>query len=309
MTRFVVMAWTLLLLPTAMAQAESDALQRAREAYTQGQVLYQQRRFADAAAKFEEAHALSPRAGNLFNIGRCYSELHQVPKALRAFREYLRLVPDAKEKAEVTAAIGRLETQLAQQGLQQVAVRAEPEGKARVRVDDRDLGLAPVVVELPKGTHTLEVSAEGFSTARQELTVSLDHAFDVSVSLERLAGALFVEDWKPPPTPPPAVDLTPPPPAVGTSAVPAQRQVQRRPYVGAWVTVGLAVAALSAAVVLGPVLERQTEADMRALVGGYAATRDLAARATALALGANIAFGVGGAAALASIFLFIFEGR
>jgi tetratricopeptide (TPR) repeat protein len=307
-TRIAVLAVTVLSASVAVAQADGEALKRAREAYLAGQVLYEQRKFAEAVAKFEEANSLAPRAGNLFNIGRCYEQLKEVPKALRAFREYLRLSPDAKEKREVEGAIGQLETQLRQRGVQQVAVRAEPEGKARVRVDDRDVGVAPVVLELTRGKHAFEVSAEGYSTARQDVTVSLERASDLSFTLERLGGAPFADAVGPGVTPPPL-----PPAEVGTAATKdlgVSVAAPRKPYVWAWVTTGLTVLGVAAGVVMG-VLELGAQNDLKTalLPRTRADNQILADRATTLALGANIAYAAGGAAGLGSVLLFIFEGR
>jgi hypothetical protein len=188
--------------------------------------------------------------------------------------------------------------------VQQVVVRAEPEGKVTVRIDDREVGLAPVVVELSRGSHHIEASAEGFSTARQDLTVSLDHASDLSFTLERLAGAPFADDWKPPPPPPPSVDVVGPTPGVSTS-LPA---APRKPYVWAWVTSGLTLAAVAAGVVLA-VLELNTQNDLKNGVGGPGATRGLATSAVTLSWGANAGYIGGGVFGLTSILLFIFEGK
>lgn len=308
MTRFVVVALMLSFVPVGLAQASSEAdalkLKRAREAYAAGQVLYNQGNFAEAVAKFAEANTLAPRAGNLFNMGRCYEQLKETPKALKAYREYLRLSPDAKEKPEVDSAILQLEAQLRQRGVQQVAVRAEPEGKARVRVDGRDVGLAPVVVELSRGIHTIEVSAEGFSTARQDFTVSLEHASDLSFTLERLVGAPFADDWKPPPPPPPTPSLD----VGGAPGVAMAPPPSRKPYVWAWVTSGLTLAAVAAGVVMG-VLELNAQNDLKGGVGGTSRTRELATTAVTLSWGANAGYIAGGVFGLTSILLFIFEGK
>lgn len=308
----VVVPWVLMLALTASAQSDSEKLTLAREAYAAGQALYNQGQFARAVEKFEEANQLSPRAGNLYNIGRCAEQIPDAPRALRAYREYLRLTPEAKERAEVEAAIVREEAQLRARGVQQVVVRAEPEGRAQVSIDGRALGLAPVAVELTRGLHVLEVSAEEHATSRRELDVTLDHAQDVALALERLPAPspaptpAAVDEWKLPPVsqagppPPPLLEVP-----LGT-ATPAPARVAPRPYVWAWVTMGVAIAALGAGAVLGAA-ELRAQSDLKAGVGGPSATRDLAGSALALALGANIGYGVGGASGLASVFLFAFE--
>lgn len=294
--RIVALALAVALVPSAVAQpvGEEGAVRRAKEAFTAGLTLYRQSRFADAAAKFELAQELSPRAGNLFNLGRCYEQLQATARALRAFREYLRLSPDSKERPEVLAAITRLEAELRRQGVQQVAVRAEPEGEARVEIDARDVGKAPVVVELPKGVHTFEVSAEGYAPARLEHLVDLERTVDLSFILLPRA---------------PSGSATAPRTALEAGLPSTSAELGRR-YRWAWVSSAATALALLSAVGLG-VAQLLTQNELRAPVipRSGAENQVLADRNDALASGANVAYVGSGVLGITSVLLFIFEGR
>jgi PEGA domain len=55
---------------------------------------------------------------------------------------------------------------------------------AHVRIDGRDLGVAPVDTELPLGGHQLEVDALGYMTSRSELVIAGGQTREVNVVLE-----------------------------------------------------------------------------------------------------------------------------
>jgi hypothetical protein len=53
-----------------------------------------------------------------------------------------------------------------------------------IKIDDKDMGMAPLDVELPLGGHTLEVSAKGYQPYRSELVVAGGQMRTVNVILE-----------------------------------------------------------------------------------------------------------------------------
>src|SRR5688572_2990206 len=79
------------------AAPPDDDTQAAKKYFQWAQSLYKQARYAEAISKFEEAYRLKPHPTIFFNIGRCYEQLGDISKALKNYREYLRIVPDAKD--------------------------------------------------------------------------------------------------------------------------------------------------------------------------------------------------------------------
>src|SRR5262245_53322185 len=118
---------------SAAAKAEDDT-QAAKKYFQWAQNLYKQARYAEAITKFEEAYRLKPHPTIFFNMGRCYEQLGDLNKALKNYREYLRVAPDAKDRELVTDAIATLERRLKEQGVQQLSVLSDPAG-VRVSVD------------------------------------------------------------------------------------------------------------------------------------------------------------------------------
>jgi hypothetical protein len=70
---------------------------------------------------------------------------------------------------------------------------------ARVAVDGRELGAAPVVVELSAGGHQVEVSAPGYVSSRSELSVAAGQSRTVTFALERpraeISSPSFYQRW------------------------------------------------------------------------------------------------------------------
>ncbi len=145
--------------------------------------LYAASQYAQAVVLFEEVYRLRPHPNVMFNIARCYEKLGVSNRALKSYREYLRLVENPPDKAVVSEAIANLERRLRETGVQQVTVFAEPK-EARIEVDEKDVGPSPATVELARGNHAIRVSAAGFEPEIRSFEVSLTHASEVTVTLE-----------------------------------------------------------------------------------------------------------------------------
>lgn len=77
------------------AEAEAMAL------YAQGEEHYNAGRIAEALEAFKQAYRLLPAPGLLVNIGQCFRQLGDHANAVRAFEHYLKVEPEAENRAEV----------------------------------------------------------------------------------------------------------------------------------------------------------------------------------------------------------------
>lgn len=282
-----------------------------------GQRFYKEARYADAIAKFEEAYAIKPSPVLFYNIGRCHEQLGDVPRALRAYRDYLRMQPDAKDKDTVNDAIANLERRLKEKGLQQLMVFADPP-TAIIEVDGKVLGNSPASVELTAGNHKLLVRADGYEPTERAFVMQTSRATEMTINL-RPAG----KPMEPPPPPPPLVDvpkkedpkvatLTPSKDVTGTGtgATDVKTTPEPAPKGGrlwTWIAGGAAVAAAGAGVVLGVAANGAAAQTAMPPMGVTPAQQ--ANSAQGLATGANVAYGVAGAAAVTAVVLFFIEGR
>jgi tetratricopeptide (TPR) repeat protein len=112
---------TLAAAPPALAGGD-DADKRARAHFRRAETHFAVGRFKEALAEYEQAFEARPLPGFLFNIGQCHRNLGHLEEAIFSFKKYLRLKPDAKDRAAVEDLIADLERQLAAQR----AVRAPP---------------------------------------------------------------------------------------------------------------------------------------------------------------------------------------
>lgn len=287
----------------------SDPTVKAKEAFQAAQKYYKEARYADAIAKFEEAYALKPSPVLFYNIGRCHEQLGDVPKALRSYRDYLRLAPDAKDKDTVNDAIANLERRLKEKGLQQLMVFADPP-TAIIEVDGKVLGNSPATVELTAGNHKLTVRADGYETTERAFVMQTARATEMTINL-RQAG----KTTDSPPPPPPLVDapkkeqpvaLTPKTdPTTGQVVAPAEPGKPKGRVV-TWIAGGVAVAAAGAGVGMGLAAQGSAKSVIDAPAG---MGRTRAEQAQGLATGANIAYATAGVAAVAAVVLFFVEGR
>lgn len=302
----------MLVLAADPAGATVDKTAKAKELYQAGQQLYKQGRYADAVTKFEEAYATKPHPTLPFNIAKCYEQLNDTPKALRAYRDYLRLAPEAKDRTAVLDSIANFERRLRERGLQQVLVFADPP-TAQIEIDGKLIGLSPASTELTAGNHTLIVRAEGYETNERQFTFSIARVSELTVNLH----AATPELKKPPVTTSDApvkddktttVASSNTDPTVITSPPPLP-PAEKKGRVFTWVAGGVAVGGLAAGIVLGlsangtaaKLTQSQTPQPDRKTADA------IVADARGQALGADISYGVAGAAAATAIILFFLE--
>ena len=293
--------WLLAGMPAfAQAPAADEATAKARELFSAAQKLYKAGRFAEAIVRFEEARAAKPHPIIYFNIARCHEQLGETGKALRAYRDYLRLSPGATDRDTVKESMALLERRLKETGVQQVLIFAEPES-ARVSVDGKELGPTPASAELVAGAHKLVVTAEGFEPLERSFTLELTHFSEQTVTLQKVNSKLVAAADAPTGTTQTAsadaavkkIDLVPAP---------------KKGRVFTWVAAGTAVAAAGVGVGLG-VASANASASLRnasAPLDGQTAQR-LANDSVSLSTGANVTYALAGAALVTAVVLFFIE--
>jgi tetratricopeptide (TPR) repeat protein len=296
------------------------ATKKAKELFGAGQKLYQQGQYAEAIARFEEAYSAKPHPVIYFNIGRCYEELGRTGEALKAYKTYLRLSPEAKDRNQVAESIANLERKLREKGLQQLTVVAEPAGAA-IEIDGKPLGVSPLTVDLTTGDHRLAVTLAGYDRIERTITMTLGQASELNVTLVK------------------ASELTPPvrsdTPVAGSSTGPsvtptttsqpaAGGEIRTEPLapkpkpkrLWTYVAGGIAVAGLGAGIGLGVAADGEAKtlvAGQEIVVDGQPTRQpwpDATARhdrAVALATGANVSYGLAGAALITAVVLFFVE--
>jgi len=281
----------------AATPPEATDLARAKELVQAGQRLYKQARYPEAIAKFEEAYLVRPHPVITYNIGKCYEQLGETARAMRAYRDYLRLSPNADDRETVSDAITNLERRLREKGLQQLMVFAEPPS-ARVSIDGKDLGNPPVSIELIAGNHTLTVTADGFEKVERAFVMQLARATEMTFALRPVAPVADVPRADPALQPTASTALTPAPTVT--------EPVEKKARVWTWVAGGVAVAGLGAGIGLGAAAAGKAT-EYNTVTHDPAVAAQLRADSLSLATGANISYAVAGVAAITAVILFIAE--
>jgi tetratricopeptide (TPR) repeat protein len=104
-----------LLLLGAARGARADEATVAREHFRQGTKLYDLGQYLGAAKEYEAAFRAVDDPSLLFNIGQAYRLGGDAASAVRAYRAFLRRLPDSLERPEVEARIAALNQQIEQQ--------------------------------------------------------------------------------------------------------------------------------------------------------------------------------------------------
>ncbi len=140
--------------PTPVPVDESPDARAAREHYQQGLTHYHVGHFGAAVDEFKKAYELSKKPGLLFNIAQAYRLGHDWANAIYFYRTYLRLLPEAPNRADVEEFIEESEV-AAQVEKDRVREAQEAEQRELVRIRER----------AESGRRARRVRSAGFITA------------------------------------------------------------------------------------------------------------------------------------------------
>jgi tetratricopeptide (TPR) repeat protein len=158
----------------------SSEEQEARRRYAQGAEFFRRGRYAQAIAEFLEAYRLWDNPAILYALGQAYEGDSQVREAIDAYRRYLDATPeDDARRADVDGRIAMLEGLLA-------TVRVRSNVRGQLYVNDALEGEVPGEFRLATGSHRLEVRAEGYAPARQNVVIAAGTTREVSFELNAI---------------------------------------------------------------------------------------------------------------------------
>jgi tetratricopeptide (TPR) repeat protein len=119
----------------ALAQRRGDPRERqARALFEQGEAAYEEGRYEEAVAAFEQAYGLSARPLLLYNIANAQERLGLLTEALQNLRYYLEDAPD-DERPVIERRLRGLEDRVARQDREEAERRAEQERIARTAAE------------------------------------------------------------------------------------------------------------------------------------------------------------------------------
>lgn len=171
---------------------ESRTSPEAQARFEAGVAAYEEGRYREAVERFKEADQLAPSPLLSFNIAKVYERMGDSRSALAWYRDYLRRLPAADNRAAVLERVGVLEQALRKTGVQQLTVLSTPTG-ATVAIDNVSRGVTPWTGELIPGPHTLALSLSGYREAVSEIELPAERAIDIDTTL------VAIEPAAPPP--------------------------------------------------------------------------------------------------------------
>jgi tetratricopeptide (TPR) repeat protein len=99
----------------ASAAAAAGDTESARAHFNRGTKLYDLGRYLEAAKEYEATYELKDDPALLFNIGQAYRLGGNLPDAIRAYKSFLRRVPDSAQRPQVEAHIRAMQETLEKQ--------------------------------------------------------------------------------------------------------------------------------------------------------------------------------------------------
>lgn len=202
----------------ASADGHATAKREADRHFKTGVRLFDEGKYSEALAEFEQAYALESHPLVLYNLAAAHRALSQYAQALEFYQRFLaegkgvvrprQLARGQRELAELLRLIAR------------ITVTTTPEG-AQVTVDGRAIGPSPLAdpIILGPGDHVVGAAHDGYEPAERSIRVAAGDSLSVALSLPKLPEAPLVTVSRPKRAPAPA----PEPELVVTRAAPDRR--------------------------------------------------------------------------------------
>lgn len=177
--RLALVCFCFVCLIAAPALGENPA---ARKAFEAGAQAYREGRYKEAVQFFLTAYEEDRKPALIYNAAQAYEKAGDIPNALRSYRRFLRLAPDADDRPTVELRVKNLEARLREQGVQQVSVFSSPEG-ASVELDGKAAGKTPWSAEIAPGRHVIVLRHDGLPDVTKEFVLAADHSLELDIAL------------------------------------------------------------------------------------------------------------------------------
>jgi hypothetical protein len=187
------------------ARAQPSASGAATLSFDKGRALMKEKKYAEACAAFEQSQKLDPQIGTLYNLGACYAQLGKIASAWTAYREVGQRDTNAGRKKEANRRAKELEPKLPKLLL---AIAPAPPGLA-VAMNGIDVtGLVGTETPVDPAEYKLKATAPGYAAWETTAKIGAEgKTFTIAIELRR-PGAK--EPIKPAPAKPaPAAETKP----------------------------------------------------------------------------------------------------
>jgi len=134
----LLLALCILALGAHAAVADDPGLRAAKRHFERGEKLYALAKFREALDEYQEAFDAKPIPDFLFNIGQCYRNLGDYDSAIFSYRKYLKLAPDAPNRAKVERLIDDLQSKQDHRDAQRLGLQKPPPAAKPPAPEDED---------------------------------------------------------------------------------------------------------------------------------------------------------------------------
>lgn len=262
---------------------------RFKAAFELGEKHFQAGDFGAAIASFREAERNRVTPEVAYDLAKCFEKLGDEPFTIFYYRLYMRRAPSAPDTLEVAEKVGTVIARLESEG--QGYLELDAQRASSVTVNNRRYPEPPVALFLAPGDY--EVKAD-FPSGTKTMSVQIRTGKTTQVHFEPLKPPMVaLEDALTEEMVAKGIDKGPTP---GPSGL----------RIASFVTFGIGIAALAAGIGLGAASAADATASKNQQQT-VSQAQTLADSANGKAIGANLLFGVGGAAAAGGALMFVFS--
>lgn len=161
-----------------------EASEKAKHHYEEGMAHYNVGEFREALGEFKSGYFAKKDPVFLFNLGQCYRQLGDPESAARQYRAYLRVVPEASNRAAVEKFITAAEAEIQRRQASQPPTEVRPPAPSSTP--------APAPVAEPVAAAHEPVKGAVTEPQKEPATTPPHHAPVAAIAIGVIAGVVVV---------------------------------------------------------------------------------------------------------------------
>jgi hypothetical protein len=170
--------------PVAADETPASVEVQARAHYEAAQKLYDEGKYDEAIAEYQDAYRLKPHPNTIYNIAQAYERLLDYAQSVAWFERYLKEAPpDAPFRTIVSNRLRLLRDLPAR-----VSITSIPEHVHAAIVNDKGERVeldTPALFKVPAGRYTIDLSQPGWELESHEITTEIGQPYFYQYRLKR----------------------------------------------------------------------------------------------------------------------------
>ena len=171
---------------TEISQLSRDKRDQLKDHIQKGTTAYDNGNFERSLAEFQQALDILEHPDFVYRIALAHDRLDHLRPALEAYRRFLKMAPDTKDRGKVERTIRQLEKRLKTTKPTLEIVTTPPGAEVLLDGESAPRGVSQLTLTTSTGKHVVTLRKDGFATVRRTVELANGQTLAMQVELDEL---------------------------------------------------------------------------------------------------------------------------